>query len=409
MASEHEKANSSNLELLIVSTNEFYCSRLLDEAFLIAYIVLGVAIFVGNTFCCTVFLATPKLRRCYMNIFLVSHGFADIFVATLVVPGHCTFCTNCSKDFILQRIVDEGTCRFLDAVKDYVWLASVLSLLGITYDRYLAVCQPLLYQCKMTPRTVVVCLLIIWLLPIPFSFIKPILNAAYVDFLRDGSLSESIFDMVVVSTLIILPLAILFIVNIMITKAIRNQHRKVQCERSNNQGNLKRKEGSRKTIACLVVVLVFLVCWFPRCLLNFFFLFKMLHAKGLLLLEKISLVFLFIQSSVNPFLYSFYRRDFRQAAGSLLRQCFPYSFLRLIEVKPRLNKEASTAKIVREFSNCETRSHAAGMKLQEIWGLHRTGAFKFKICKPQQKYWHFEKSQTNRHENAVYSCMYKCF
>ena len=367
MASEHEKANSSNLELFGSSSNEYHCSRLLDEAFLIVYVVLGVAIFAGNTFCCTVFLATPKLRRCYMNIFLASHGFADIFVATLVVPGHCTFCTNCSKDFILQRIVDEGTCRFLDAVKDYVWLASVLSLLGITYDRYLAVCQPLLYQCKMTPRTVVICLLIIWLLPVPFSFIKPILNTANVDFLRDESLSESVFDVVVVSTLIILPMAILFIVNIMITKAIRNQHRKVQCERSNSQGgNLKPKEGSRKTIACLVVVLIFLVCWFPRCLLNFLFLFKMLHAKGLLLLEKISLVFLFIQSSVNPFLYSFYRRDFRQAARSLLRQCLPYSFLRLIEVKPRLNKEASTAKIVREFSNCETTRHSAAIKLQEI-------------------------------------------
>lgn len=364
MASEHQKANSSNPVLLESSTGEYHCSRLLDEAFLIAYLVLGVAIFVGNTFCCAVFLASPKLRRCYMNIFLVSHGFADIFVATLVIPGHCMFCTSCSKDFILQRILDEGACRFLDAVKDYVWLASVFSLLGITYDRYSAVFQPLLYQCKMTPRTVVVCLLIIWLLPVPVSFIKPILNAANVDFLRDGSLSESIFDMAVVSTLIIFPMAVLFIVNIMITKAIRNQHRKVQCERNHSQGNMKPKEGTRKTIACLVVVLIFLVCWFPRCLLNFFVLFEMLHTKGLLLLEKISLVFLFFQSSVNPFLYSFYRRDFRQAARSLIRQWFPFSFLRSTEVRPRLNTEASTAKVVREFSNCETaRCHSAEMKL----------------------------------------------
>ena len=363
MASE-----SSNQQLPEDSIDEYHCSRLLDEAFLVVYVALGLAIFVGNTFCCAVFLATPKLRRCYMNIFLVSHGFADILVATLVVPGHCTFCTSCSKDFILQRIVDEGTCRFLDAVKDYVWLASVLSLLGITYDRYLAVIQPLLYQCKMTPRTFVSCLLIIWLLPVPFSFIKPILNAANSDFLKDGSRSESIFDMVVVSTLIILPMAVLFIVNIMITKAIRNQHRKVQCERRHSQGSgMKPKEGRRKTIVCLVVVLIFLVCWFPRCLLNFLFLFEMLHAQGLLLLEKISLVFLFIQSSANPFLYSFYRRDFRQAARSLLRQWFPFSFpRRSIEVGPRCNTEASTAKVVREFSNRDTRRHPNDIKLQEI-------------------------------------------
>lgn len=367
MASEHERANSSSQQLPAGSTEEYHCKKLLDEAFLIVYLVLGVAIFVGNTFCCAVFLATPKLRRCFMNIFLVSHGFADIFVATLVVPGHCAFCTNCSKDFILQRIVDEGTCRFLDAVKDYVWLASVFSLLGITYDRYLAVIQPLLYQCKMTPRMVVGCLLIIWLLPVPFSFIKPILNAANSEFLKDGSRSESIFDMVVVTALIILPMAVLFIVNIMITKAIRNQHRKVQCERSNSQGSMKPKEGRRKTIACLVVVLIFLVCWFPRCLLNFLLLFNMLHVQGLFLLEKISLVFLFIQSSANPFLYSFYRRDFRQAARSFLRQWFPFSFPRSIEVGPRLNTEASTAKVVREFLKCETRRHSnESLKLQEL-------------------------------------------
>lgn len=370
MALEHEEANSSNHQLPAGSSNEYHCGKLLDEAFLIVYVVLGLAIFVGNTFCCIVFLATPKLRRCYMNIFLVSHGFADIFVATLVIPGHCTFCTNCSKDFSLQRIVDEGTCRFFDAVKDYVWLASVLSLLGITYDRYLAVIQPLRYQCKMTQGTVIAVLLTIWLLPIPFSFIKPILNAANADFLEDGSRSESIFDMVVVSTLIILPMAVLFIVNIMITKAIRNQHRKVQCERSHSQGNLKPKENRRKTIACLVVVLIFLVCWFPRCLLNFMFLFEILHAQGLFLLEKISLVFLFIQSSVNPFLYSFYRRDFRQAAKSLLRQWFPFSSSRLIAVGPRLNTEGSISKVEREFSNCQTRRHSTEIKLQEIWGLH---------------------------------------
>lgn len=360
-----EEANSSGR--FTDSSEDYHCSKALDEAFLIVYAVLGLAILVGNTFCCAVFLATPKLRRCYMNIFLVSLGFADIFVAIFVIPGHCAFCTSCSKDFILHN-VDSGTCGFLDAVKDYVWLASVLSLLGITYDRYVAVIQPLRYQCKINQRTVLNILSTIWLLPIPFSFIKPILNAANVDFLKDGSRSESIFDMVVVSAMIILPMAILFIVNIMITKAIRNQHRKVQCERSQSKGSLKPKESRRKTISCLIVVLIFLVCWFPRCLLNFLFLFQILDAKGLRLLEKISLVFLFVQSSANPFLYSLYRRDFRQAAKRLLRQLFPfgsrfYPFLN--QVRPNLDSEA-TSRVKPVFLNCQSRRQSTEIKLQEM-------------------------------------------
>lgn len=353
-----EGANSSNQ--FKGNSGDDHCSKSLDEAFLIVYAVLGFAIFAGNTFCCVVFLATPKLRRYYMNIFLVSLGLADVCVAIMVIPGHSAFCTNCSKDYVLN-IVDAETCRFLDAVKDYVWLASVLGLLGITYDRYLAVIQPLRYQCKMTQRTVFVILVIIWLLPIPFSFIKPIMNVANVDFLREDSKSESIFDIVVVSTLIILPMAVLFVVNIMITKAIKNQLRKVQCKRKQSTGDLaKPKENRRKTISCLIVVLMFLVCWFPRCLLNFLFLFKIHQGLHLKLLEKISLVFLFVQSSANPFLYSFYRRDFRQAAKNLLRQLVPFRWRSEVRIVDTEASRVEGEPVI--FKNCQSTE----MKLQEL-------------------------------------------
>ena len=318
-----ERTNTSSANQLEDSDTIYHCSKTLDEAFLVAYAVLGLVMFAGNTFCCAVFVITPQLRNCYMNIFLVSLGVADILAALFVIPGHCAFCTSCSKGYVLN-ILDKETCQFLDGVKDYVWVASVLSLLGITYDRYLAVIQPLRYHCKMTARTVTNILLTIWLLPVPVSFIKPILNAASVDFLKDNSHSESIFDIVVVIALVITPMAAIFVVNIMITKAIKKQLRKVDCERRRSLQDFKPKENRGKTKSCLIVVLVFLVCWFPRALLNFMFLFQIHHVKALKLLEKISLVFLFFQSSINPFLYSFYRKDFRQAAKNVLQRILPF-------------------------------------------------------------------------------------
>ena len=119
-------------------------------------------------------------------------------------------------------------------------------------------------------------------------------------------------------------MAVLVIANVSIMKAIKKQLGRVASHRARAAvEDIRPKENRAKTISCLIVVLVFLVSWFPRSLLNFILLVGINHRKGLKLLEKISLVFLFFQSSINPLLYSFYRKDFRQAAKKLLLRTVP--------------------------------------------------------------------------------------
>lgn len=62
--------------------------------------------------------------------------------------------------------------------------------------------------------------------------------------------------------------------------------------------NQKRKG----TIACVAVVLVFVVCWVPRAVYNFSFI---INPPGLTspLFFRICFLFLFLQSSLNPFIY----------------------------------------------------------------------------------------------------------
>ena len=81
--------------------------------------------------------------------------------------------------------------------------------------------------------------------------------------------------------------------------------------------DLRERNGTR---SCLVVAMIFVVCWIPRCLLNMFQLFGPRGFIDEYLLEKISFLFLFFQSLTNPLVYSFYRNDFRHAARDLINK-----------------------------------------------------------------------------------------
>ena len=80
------------------------------------------------------------------------------------------------------------------------------------------------------------------------------------------------------------------------------------------------REGARRrkgTISCVLVVFIFVAAWFPRAFYNISRLGGMPDKP---VLTKISLFLLFLQSSVNPFIYSFYRNDFRRASRALLKR-----------------------------------------------------------------------------------------
>lgn len=69
------------------------------------------------------------------------------------------------------------------------------------------------------------------------------------------------------------------------------------------------------TIACIRVVLVYIIAWLPRIAYNMLNLFEKQENPVWM---KVSLLFLFFQSLLDPFIYSYYRSDFRSAVKRLL-------------------------------------------------------------------------------------------
>lgn len=107
------------------------------------------------------------------------------------------------------------------------------------------------------------------------------------------------------------------------SRRVKNKHNKDSCNSSTSLTERLRKisrelRESNGTRSCLVVSMIFVVCWIPRCLLNIFRLFLSRDFVDDDLLERMSMLFLFFQSLMNPLVYSFYRKDFRQAAKEFL-------------------------------------------------------------------------------------------
>ena len=309
------KLNSSNFTGFKITGTKYSnyngCQETLEMAFWILYGVLGVVILLGNVTTIIVFLSNKQMRQSFMNVFLISLAVADVMMALLVIPGHAVFCTGCQ--YSLTKL-----CWLLGGTRFVVFPATKFNLLAITYDRYLAVLRPLEYKSKMTKSCVLKIIFLVWTVPVILASLRNFWQ--HTTSVEESQRIDRIYSTVLIFAFVVVPVVLMIIVNGMIIKAIRKQRTtEDNFANSRNDDLDSRKqndaESHRKrngTISCVLIVLIFIVCWIPRAFYNFSHVFGRPDLVSPLLV-KLSLLFLFLQSSVNPFIYSFYRDDFRKA------------------------------------------------------------------------------------------------
>lgn len=305
------------------------CDEKLQQIFWIVNGFTALLILTGNSLTCVIFLSMKQLRQQHMNIFLVSLAVSDILMAVMVVPGYAAFCAGCSY-------LSSDTCWILAQTKDVVFSSTFFSLLAITYDRYLAVLCPLQYCSKMTRRKVTCIIVAIWIFP---AIVATARNIWWLTQPEDKAKKiNQVYNAILVFFLVVVPAFIMTFVNALIFRAIQTQRRKtvplrqINSTRTQDCGDNSihpdsiscgetRSENTRKrsgSTACVAVVLVFVLSWIPRSVYNFAFVFGRADLVTPLLV-KLSMFFLLIQSCINPFIYSFYRAEFRQAVKRILK------------------------------------------------------------------------------------------
>ncbi|KAL6115540.1 uncharacterized protein ACO6RY_00358 [Pungitius sinensis] len=119
-------------------------------------LAIALLAIVGNFLVCLAVTRNKKLRT-VTNYFLVSLAVADTLVGLVAIP--CAVLTDLGRPHH-----DLPLCLVLLSILMMLTQSSILSLLAVAAERYMAILMPFQYQRVMSPRTAQLALLVTWAL-----------------------------------------------------------------------------------------------------------------------------------------------------------------------------------------------------------------------------------------------------
>lgn len=322
-----------------------------------------IASIFGNLLVIVSVMRHRKLRI-ITNYYVISLAFADMLVAMFAM----TF--NASVQIFERWLFGRFMCDVWNSLDVYFSTASILHLCCISVDRYYAIVKPLMYNLFMTKRTVAMMLLVTWISPAILSFV-PIFMGWYTtaENLERIALHPDICEFVVnrpycvISSSISfwIPCTIMIFTYYAIFKEANKQEKEMHSRigaamllhQNNTNGDMlsnsggsskaltsheinqelhhtptkerimtkmKREHKAAKTLG--IIMGTFILCWLP------FFLW---YVSTTLCGEPcpcpdvvVALVFWigYFNSTLNPLIYAYFNRDFREAFKNTLQCVF---------------------------------------------------------------------------------------
>ncbi|CAI5652231.1 unnamed protein product [Oreochromis niloticus] len=324
---------------------------------LILLILLTVA---GNVLVCLAVCASRRLR-CLTNCFIVSLAVTDLLLGLLVLPFSALLQLN--EEWPLGAVF----CNFYISMDVMLCTASILTLLAISVDRYLAVTMPLRYASLVLPWRVAVAMASVWTVSLAVSFLPIQMGWNTVngtvqnhgpwasegkcrfELNRPYALTDSLLTFY-------LPLVAMCWTYLRILRIARAQAKRIVSARPTCITSYNCRSNSsttttvissitvvalrehKATVTLAAVIGAFVVCWLP-----YFILFTVLGLQehpdpGTVPEYSIVLWLGYANSALNPILYGALNRDFRSAYTHLLRcRCPMYSRWRSQQISPSVS------------------------------------------------------------------------
>ena len=299
--------------------------------------VIMILIIMGNTL---VLLATWRERNLHQpnKYFIACLAVADLLVGIIIGPVKVYRLNFAHKS---RPDISNDLCRFMVWIDTLAVTASVYTLMFISFDRYLKISKPLKYRSRMTTSKSLKIIFIIWLISTAFATYAATPDSGSNGFLASGGylcpdlyggtidkyieyLTFICVSVIFLPAIVILIMyALIFFVAYKRQKMLRNgelgETSTVQNQRSVLRHDLKIVR------MLLIVVGMFLFCWFPFAIYYLSVFYNPNTLKGwsleswLTFYEVISLLPL-INSLCNPIIYAYLDQTYREAFKHLFQK-----------------------------------------------------------------------------------------
>ncbi|XP_076463470.1 adenosine receptor A2b-like [Babylonia areolata] len=296
-----------------------------DYLYVVAECVTGVLSMLGNAL---VLLAIAKTRalRTITNCFIGSLAAADVLVGVVLPPAVILPYLGLPRDF--------HGCVLLNTVVVLITNISILSMLAVALERYLAISDPFRYYRLMSVRRALMVVAITWVVAILLGLVPTMGWNLGSDGFEDCSFTK-VIDMKYMVYMIFFgvtlpPLGFMLVVYLYIFHIVRKQQRAVAqltvFSRDERQDVRKQQREVRGAKGLAYVIVLFAVCWLPIHIMNCVTLFAP-ENQASLQWHLVAIVLSHANSFINPFLYAFSNSKFKKAMLKLLlcgrcQQCY---------------------------------------------------------------------------------------
>ena len=202
------------------------------------------------------------------------------------------------------------TSKAFIITSSFLCFASFLGVTALTVDRFLAIHLHLRYQELVTHKRVVAGVISIWVFS---ALTSVVLNNWWID---------SIMYAIVITAIVCLPFTALLYYKIYL--GVRRHTKEIQSLQVQNGDMMANNARQRKiAVATFSVFLVFLICYLPNTCITAVKIISGRNSGLAPILRTFADTMAFLNSSLNPLIYSWKIRQIRHAVLNILRNRLP--------------------------------------------------------------------------------------